>query len=88
MEIAEVVDPKRQSNRSQVFFGATVRYINQRNEHKAVRIVGVDEARADVGEVSWISPIAKALLKGREGDEVEVRTPKGLERIKIVKIEY
>jgi transcription elongation factor GreB len=88
MEIAEVVDPARQTNRSQVFFGATVSYINQRDEEKTIRIVGVDEARSDLCEVSWISPIAKALLKGREGDEIEVRTPKGVERIEIVKIEY
>ncbi|SFK45447.1 transcription elongation factor GreB [Methylocapsa palsarum] len=88
MEIAEIVDPARQTNRRQVFFGATVRYINPRDEEKTIRIVGVDEARSDLGEVSWISPIARALLKGREGDEVEVRTPKGVEKIEIVKIEY
>lgn len=88
MEIAEVVDPARQKNQSQVFFGARVRYLNQRDEEKTLRIVGVDEARSDLGEVSWISPIARALLKGREGDEVEVRTPKGVERIEILKIDY
>jgi transcription elongation factor GreB len=88
MEIAEVVDPARQKNRTQVFFGANVRYVTARDEEKTVRIVGIDEARSEFNEVSWISPIAKALLKAEEGDSVEVRTPKGLERIEVVKIMY
>ncbi|MGO9675163.1 MAG: transcription elongation factor GreB [Methylocella sp.] len=88
MEIAEVVDPARQKNRARVFFGATVDYLSSQNEAKQVRIVGVDEARSELGEVSWISPIAKALLKAEEGDVVEVRTPAGIERIEVVKIEY
>lgn len=88
MEIAEVVDPARQSNHSRVFFGATVDYLTSQNERKRVRIVGVDEARSEFSEVSWISPIAKALLKAEEGDVVEVRTPKGIERIEVLKIAY
>jgi transcription elongation factor GreB len=88
MEIAEVVDPARQTNRDRVFFGATVEYLTSQNEAKRLRIVGVDEARSELGEVSWISPIAKALLKAEEGDSVEVRTPKGIERIEVVRIHY
>jgi transcription elongation factor GreB len=88
MEIAEVVDPAQQKNRERVYFGATVIYRTARDEKKTVRIVGVDEARSELNEVSWISPIAKALLKATEGDIVEARTPKGVERIEVLKISY
>ncbi|MEJ0095970.1 MAG: transcription elongation factor GreB [Methylocella sp.] len=88
MEIAEVVDPARQKTRDRIFFGAKVDYLTSQNEAKTLRIVGIDEARSELGEVSWISPIAKALLKAEEGDIVEVRTPKGVEWIEVVKIEY
>ncbi len=60
----------------------------ERDEEKTVRIVGIDEARSERNEVSWISPVAKALLKAAEGDIVEVRTPRGVERIEILKITY
>ena len=88
LEIAEVVDPAQQKNRDQVFFGATVTYADARDQERKVRIVGVDEARHDQGEVSWVSPVARALLKAREGDVVEVRTPAGVEPIEVVKIAY
>jgi transcription elongation factor GreB len=88
LEIAEVVDPAQQKNRDQVFFGAAVTYANAAGEEKTVRIVGVDEADLERGEVSWISPIARALLKAEEGDTVEVKTPTGPESIEILKIEY
>src|SRR5271165_7314628 len=88
MEIAETVDPARQKNRDRVFFGATVTYLNGHGEEKTVRIVGIDEARSELHEISWISPVAKALLKAGEGDSVEVRTPKGIERLEILKILY
>ena len=88
MEIAEAVDPARQKNRERVYFGATVVYRNARDEEKTVRIVGIDEARSELNEVSWISPVAKALLKSGEGDVVEVRTPKGVERIEVLRITY
>ncbi len=88
MEIAETVDPARQKNRERVFFGATVTYLNGHGEEKTVRIVGIDEARSELHEISWISPVAKALLKAGEGDVVEVRTPKGVERLEILKILY
>ena len=88
LEIAEVVDPAQQKRRDQVFFGATVTYADARDQERTVRIVGVDEARHEQGEVSWVSPVARALLKAREGDMVEVRTPGGVESIEVVKIEY
>lgn len=88
LEIAEVVDPARQKNRDQVFFGATVAYANAAGEEKTIRIVGVDEADLERGEVSWISPIARALLKAEEGDTVEVKTPTGPDTIEVLKIEY
>jgi transcription elongation factor GreB len=88
IEIAEVVDPAQQKNRDQVFFGATVTYAAEDGTERTVRIVGVDEADLSRGEVSWISPIAKALLKAREGDTVAVRTPHGPETVEVVKIRY
>ncbi len=88
LELAEVVDPARQKNHDRVYFGATVVYRNSRKEEKTVRIVGIDEARSDLDEVSWVSPIAKALLKAEEGDIVEIRTPKGVEPIEVSKILY
>lgn len=88
LEIAEVVDPGRQRNRDRVFFGATVTYVDGRDVERTVRIVGIDEADHDRGDVSWISPIARALLKGQEGDIVRMRTPAGTESIEIVEISY
>src|SRR5688572_29734074 len=63
LESAEVVDPARQTRHDQVFFGATVTYADRRGTERTVRIVGIDEADLDRGRVSWISPIARALLK-------------------------
>ena len=88
MEIAEVVDPKRQTNRDQVFFGATITYVDARDKEMTVRIVGIDEVRHERGEVSWISPIARALLKAQEGDVVNMRTPHGIEAIEVLAISY
>ncbi len=88
LEVAEVVDPARQTNRDQVFFGAVVTYLDARKEERTVRIVGTDEARSDRGEVSWVSPVARALIKAYEGDEVSVRTPNGTETIEVLEITY
>ncbi|WP_142850074.1 transcription elongation factor GreB [Telmatospirillum sp. J64-1] len=88
LEIAQVVDPAEQTNRDQVFFGATVTYENSRGEEKTVTIVGVDEADMEAGKVSWISPIARALLKAREGDVVELRAPSGRESLEVISITY
>ena len=88
MEIAEQVDQSRQRNRDQVFFGATVTYVDIHDNERTVRLVGVDEARHDLGEVSWVSPIARALHKAFEGDAVKLRTPNGIEEIEVLKIAY
>ena len=88
LEIAEVVDQSQQKNHDQVFFGATVTYVNKVGDEKTIRIVGVDEARLEFSEVSWVSPIARALLTAWEGDIVKVRTPNGLEEIEVVEISY
>jgi transcription elongation factor GreB len=85
---AVVVDPEAQKNRNQVFFGATVTYANDGGAEKTVTIVGIDEVDLDRGRVSWISPIARALLKAQEGDLVDLRTPSGIERIEVVEIRY
>ncbi len=88
LESAEVVDPAQQKNRDQVFFGATVTYIDQHDVERTLRIVGVDEADLEQGKVSWVSPLARALLKARRGDTVDLRTPAGVEQIEVVDIRY
>ncbi len=92
IESAEVVDPARQKNRDRVFFGATVTYVDADggldDEASTLRIVGIDEASSARGEVSWVSPIARALMKAGEGDVVALRTPNGARRIEVVKIAY
>ena len=88
LESAEVVDPRQQKNHDQVFFGATVTYADRKGAEKTVTIVGIDEADLDHGQVSWISPVARALMKAREGDVVELRTPAGIEPIEVIEIRY
>src|SRR6266403_5128964 len=88
LEAALVVAPRQQTRRDQVFFGASVTYANQHGAEKTVTIVGIDEADLDRGQVSWISPIARALMKAREGDIVELRTPAGIEHIEVLDIRY
>ena len=85
---AEVVDAAKRTKTDQVFFGATVTYANGKGEERTIKIVGVDEVELDKGHVSWISPIAKALLRAEEGDVVKMRTPGGVEEIEIVKVTY
>ena len=88
IESATVVDPALQKIRDQVFFGATVTYADPHGHEKTVRIVGIDEANLEAGMVSWVSPIAKALLKSYEGDTVTLRTPAGAETIEVRAISY
>ena len=85
---AEVIDPKHQANRAQVFFGASVRYVNERDEELTVTIVGVDESDMAAGKISIASPVALALLRAQVGDEVAVRTPRGTEMVEILTINY
>jgi transcription elongation factor GreB len=88
LEIAQVVDPGQQKNLDQVFFGATVTYSNEQGTERTVTIVGIDEADLDRGQVSWVSPIARALMKAREGDILEFRTPAGIENIEVLGVRY
>jgi transcription elongation factor GreB len=88
LESAEVVDPKQQKKLDQVFFGATVTYADRRGDEKTITIVGIDEADLSRGQVSWVSPVARALMKAREGDIVDVRAPSGVEQIEVLEIRY
>jgi transcription elongation factor GreB len=82
LEAAEVVDSAGRDS-DQVFFGATVRLKN-----KTITIVGIDETDTAKGRISWISPVAKALLKAREGDKVLLKTPGGVEELEILEVRY
>ena len=88
LETASVVDPSEQQNLEQVFFGATVRVSDATGEEAEYQIVGVDEANASNGRISWISPMATALLKAREGDTVKVPTPAGPRELDVLEIRY
>jgi transcription elongation factor GreB len=88
LDIAEVADPSQHHGNDQIFFGATVTYVNARGEERTITIKGIDEADHLAGEVSWVSPIARALLKAREGDEVTLATPGGVETLEILEVRY
>ena len=88
LERSEVVDPAKRPRTKQVFFGATVAYANAKGEERTIKIVGVDEVDPGRGHVSWISPIARALMRAFRGDVVKMRTPAGEEEIEIVRVEY
>ena len=88
IEYSEVIDPAQRGDCDQVFFGATVTVCNQDGEEKTYSIVGMDEVDLTRGHISWISPLAMALLKSREGDAVNLRTPGGMELLDVVKIRY
>jgi transcription elongation factor GreB len=88
LERSEVVDPTKRPKTDQVFFGATVAYANSKGDERTIKIVGVDEVDPGRGHVSWISPIARALMRAHEGDLVKMRTPGGEEDIEIVRVEY
>ena len=88
LDIAEVADPSVHHGGDQIFFGATVTYANEQDEERTITIMGVDEADNLHGQVSWISPIARALLKARLGDEVKLLTPAGQQTIGVVAVSY
>jgi transcription elongation factor GreB len=88
LDIAEVVDPARQAGLDQVFFGARVTYLRNGHTEETITIVGIDEVDPACGLVSWISPVAKALIKSREGDVVTLRTPAGVDELEIVEVGY
>jgi transcription elongation factor GreB len=91
LDAAEVVDPcarRDDDSADQVFFGATVTVCDAGGAERTISIVGVDEIDTARGYVSWISPIARALIKAREGDSVVLRTPSGLEELDVIAVRY
>ena len=89
LENVEVVDPRRQQGIEQVFFGATVTVCDvDGTDEQTYQIVGVDEANASEGRISWIAPLSRALLKAREGDVIRFASPAGLREIEVVEIRY
>jgi len=88
IESAEVVDPAQQQQLKQVFFGATVTYAREDDSEHTVTLVGVDEVNVEQGRISWLSPVAKTLLKSRVGDTLELRTPAGVETIEVISLRY
>ena len=92
LDMAEVVDPAARTRSGEpsdrIYFGATVRYATAAGNEQQIVIVGIDEVDPLHGRVSWISPIARALLKAREGDSVQLRTPAGVETLDILEVRY
>lgn len=88
LEIAEVVDTSKHHGSDQVYFGATVTYADAQGLEKTITILGIDEAESAKGQVSWIAPIARSLLKARQGDEVRLQTPAGLQTLEVIRVEY
>ena len=88
LDLAEVVDPARQVNADQVFFGATVTIADEQGNEQTYQIVGVDETDFSRNRISWISPLARALLKAREGDLVRFQSPAGWREVEVLSIEY
>ncbi len=88
LDIAEVTDASVHYGGDQVFFGATVTYADEAGEERTVTIKGVDESDSSLNEVSWISPIARTLLKTRVGDVVKLLTPNGVQEVEVLSVEY
>jgi transcription elongation factor GreB len=88
MDSAAVVDPSVHHGNDQVFFGATVRYANSAGEEHTVTIVGIDELDPLKGKISWVSPVARALTKAREGDLITLQTPLGAEELEVLSVDY
>jgi transcription elongation factor GreB len=88
LDIAEVADPRVHHGSTQIFFGATVTYADADGAERTITIKGIDEANSLQGEVSWVSPIARALLKAHEGDEVPLVTPAGMQRVEVLRVVY
>lgn len=88
MEIAEVVDPAVHHGSDQVYFGATVTYVDDEGQERTITILGIDEADSAQGQVSWIAPVSRALLKSRAGDEVPLPTPAGVRMLEVLEVKY
>ncbi|MEE8150300.1 MAG: transcription elongation factor GreB [Nitrosomonadaceae bacterium] len=89
LDTAEIIDPTApREDKMQIFFGATVTFSNQRGKKKTVSIVGVDEIDTTKGYISWISPMARALIKARQGDIVNLHSPSGTKKIEVLEVKY
>ena len=88
LDAAVVVDPANRESSEQIFFGATVTYVNENGTEHTVSIVGIDEANVSRGLISWISPLAKSLLKSKKGDVVLHQSPSGTEELEITEVRY
>jgi transcription elongation factor GreB len=88
LEIAEITEPSVHFGNDQIFFGGTVTYIDDMGAERTVTITGIDEANSALGEVSWVSPIARTLLKAREGDELKLVMPERVAAIEVIKVRY
>ncbi len=88
LEIAEISDPSIHYGSAQIFFGATVRYSDDAGNERTITILGIDEASSSAHQVSWISPVARALLKARAGDEVIFTTPSGVHALEVLDVQY
>lgn len=88
LDLAEVVDAAVHAGDDQIFFGATVSYADKAGEERTVTIVGIDEADPIHGRISWIAPVARALLKARVGDTVTLRTPAGVDELEVLDVRY
>ncbi|MFA5370849.1 MAG: transcription elongation factor GreB [Sideroxydans sp.] len=88
MENSEVIDPAQRRGCEQAFFGATVTVCHEDGIERTYSIVGIDEANAGKGHISWVSPLARALLKAREDDTVQLRLPDGVEELVVIGVDY
>lgn len=88
LENSEVIDPASRTNCDQIFFGATVTVCGNDGQNRRFSIVGVDEAEPARGLVSWVSPLARALLKAREDDTVTLRLPNGVDELVVIEVTY
>ena len=88
LEIAQIADPAIHHGEDQVFFGATVTYADDAATERTVTILGIDEADTLLGQISWISPVSRALLKARVGDEVNLVMPGGVQVLQVLRVEY
>ena len=88
LDIAEIVDPLRQGDNDQVFFGARVTVADADGKENTYTIVGVDETDVARGRISWVSPLARALIKSREGDSIRFQSPVGVREVDIVEVVY
>jgi transcription elongation factor GreB len=88
LEVAEIVDPTLHHGNDQIFFGASVTHEDDLGEQRQITILGIDEANSALGQVSWVSPIARTLLKARLGDVLRLPTPQGVREIAVLSVDY